>query len=241
MNNKERIMSKSKNNNKCIIVVNGKGGIGKDTLINNLLSVSDIIPYNVSSIDPIKAKCREYWETKQKSEAYRKLLATLKKAYDEFELATNGVSFTEKYLLEKTELYMNISGEAQYVMFVHIREPENIQTYINDVAQKYPDVKVATLLVSSKRAKKSYGNEADEGVENYKYTHYFESNDSENIDSLRFAKLINSILGNDDSQYYEKFAKSCREEGICEDDIDLAISTIKGMKGRKKYDKSYDK
>ncbi len=174
-----------------IIVINGKGGIGKDTLISAVEKQASYSVSNVSSITPIRKKCEEY-DKNPKDNAYRKLLATLKAAYDEYETSVNGISFTQKYLLKETKMFVKFYGEDD-LLFVHIREPQNIAAYIDAAKKEYPFVKIKTLLVSSDRAKEDYGNDADNLVDNYDYTHYFISNGDKDTDAKRFVEFIEGI------------------------------------------------
>ena len=178
-----------------IIVINGKGGIGKDTLISAVEKQASYSVSNVSSITPIRKKCEEY-EGNPKDNAYRKLLATLKAAYDEYETAVKGISFTQKFLMEETKMFVKFYGEDD-LMFVHIREPENIAAYVDAVKKEYPFVNIQTLLVSSNRAKEDYGNDADNLVDNYDYTHYFISNGDKDTDAKRFVEFIEGIRAED--------------------------------------------
>ena len=188
---KAALITERTKNMKTIIVINGKGGIGKDTLISAVEKQASYSVSNVSSITPIREKCKEY-EGNPKDNAFRKLLATLKAAYDEYETAVNGISFTQKYLLKQTKMFVNFYGEDD-LLFVHIREPENIAAYVDAVKKEYPFVKIRTLLVSSDRAKKDYGNDADNLVDNYDYTHYYLSYGDKDADAKRFILFIEGI------------------------------------------------
>ena len=146
---------------KYICVINGRGGVGKDTLIDAVSKKYNVV--NVSSITPIKVIAdKNGWWHGGKSDAERRLLAGLKQVLDEY----NGT--TLKYLVEQTAKFL--AQDNAEVLFIHIREPENIAKYIDAV-----DEDVATILIESERAKDSYGNQADDNVENYAYDYYYQN------------------------------------------------------------------
>ena len=177
-----------------IIVINGKGGIGKDTLIEALKNAAPhyIHVSNVSSITPIVTAVDSTGIVKYgKTNAYRKLLSDMKTAIDEYYFAEEGVAYTTDYLNKKVIQWKHLCefGKASHhVLFVHIREPEMIQTFVT----AHPDA--ITLLVKSERAKEEYGNPADDLVESYKYDHVFEANESREEEAKRFCDLIEKIL-----------------------------------------------
>ena len=177
-----------------IIVINGKGGIGKDTLIGAL---RDAAPHyihvsNVSSITPIEQAVDSTGIAKHgKTNAYRKLLADMKTAIDEYYRAEEGIAYTTDYLNKKIiqwERLCEFGKASHHVLFVHIREPEMITTFVT----AHPDA--ATLLVKSERAQEEYGNPADDWVESYKYNYIFEANGTKEEEAAEFCSLIEKIL-----------------------------------------------
>lgn len=171
--------------NQSIIVINGKGGSGKDTLVEYLSEHSGLKIMNISSIDPIKEilKNTGYWDGEEKSDRVRKMLSDMKKAFEEY----NGLS--SEYINKHAKFFIISTRD---VLFVHIREPEEISKFVKYVEDilKYP---VTTLLITSDRTNdKQYGNESDDDVEHYSYD--FVYNNSHDID--RSCKLfINFIKG----------------------------------------------
>ncbi|MBP5775045.1 MAG: hypothetical protein J6W36_05060, partial [Clostridiales bacterium] len=77
---------------------------------------------------------------------------------------------------------------SHHVLFVHIREPEMIQTFVT----AHPDA--VTLLIKSERAKEEYGNLADDLVESYKYDYQFDANESKEEEAKKICDLIEKIL-----------------------------------------------
>ena len=191
-----------------IIVINGKGGVGKDTLIKAVRSMNEphIEVYNESSIDPIRGMAARSFDgienlseaAKVKDNAYRKLLSDMKKAVDDYYMAVHGIKYTEEYLYrcacdfaDGIGEYRNSSEDS--VLFVHIREPENIQSFVKRVRAQL-DADIATLLVSSCRAKADYGNDSDNNVADYAYDFTYESNGGKNAERTRFRKFFLSEI-----------------------------------------------
>ena len=185
---------------KAIIVINGKGGIGKDTLID-ALAKTDAMVFNASSIDPIKKMCSELNKENVKDLAYRSLLSKMKQAVDTYYEAENGISYTTEYLINAMTLWhtqTDIHAPEYSIMFVHIREPENIKAFIQEAAKKLcvwkdEDTILTTLLVKSERSLEIYGNSSDDDVEKFDYDYTFTSNGTVEEDSERFVEFIRDM------------------------------------------------
>ncbi len=190
---------------KAVIVINGKGGIGKDTLINAVVE-SGATVFNVSTIDPIKDMCSHLNKQGEKDLAYRQLLSDVKKAVDAYYETKNGISYTNEQALNAMTLWhkqTELIGNENSFMFVHIREPENIEKFIDAANQKVSawkdeNISVASLLVTSDRALEDYGNSSDNNVENYDYDLVFESNGTKEEDGERFTKFLEDAFGKED-------------------------------------------
>ena len=144
---------------KATIVINGAGGVGKDTLCD--LAAKHFKVYNVSSIDPIKEIAAMTGWKGEKTDKARKFLSDLKALtidYNDYPTVWGKARFDE---------FMQSDNE---IMFFHIREAEEIKKYV--VAT---DGMAKTLLIrGGDRMKKAhYGNISDDLVENYKYDYYF--------------------------------------------------------------------
>lgn len=147
--------------NKTVIIINGKSGVGKDTLCNIVTNSKRHIAYNCSSIDPIKKIAKRLgWEENDKSDKAKKFLADLKSvsyAFNDYVLEC----LLEKYRVE----FMPVYGYD--VMFVHIKEPEQIAKF----KAMIPNCK--TLLVKSNRVEPGFDSEVDDDVENYDYDYVY--------------------------------------------------------------------
>lgn len=159
---------------KTVIVINGKGGVGKDTCVDAV--ARRYVVLNCSSITPIKKAAEMLgWDYGDKSDKARKFLSDLKTLSSEFN------NFPFAYLLNKYAWFM--ATESIDVMFVHIREPEEIAKFKASV----PNCK--TLLIMSNRVERGFGNEADDNVDNYDYDYVYHNDkplDEVDADFLKF-------------------------------------------------------
>lgn len=171
---------------KLAIVINGKGGSGKDSICDVVASHHSVV--NVSSITPIKWVAENFFGWKKgKTDKDRKFLSDLKK------LSTDYNDLPNRYCVN--EFHKFLSNEDAEVFFVHIREPENIEKFIESV-----DGQCITLLVRGGKSKsEQYGNHSDDDVENYNYDFVFENNGSyENLDEdfmKFFSQMANEVEG----------------------------------------------
>ena len=140
---------------KVTIVINGVGGAGKDTLISFVAENYWI--KNVSSIDPIKNIASVIGWNGQKDEKSRKFLSDLKK------ITTDYNDYTLNYCLAEQKDFLSSHEE---IMFVHIREPEEIAKFVQKSKGK-----TLTLLIGQREELKNkhFGNYSDDNVQNYNY------------------------------------------------------------------------
>ena len=166
--------------NKAVIVINGAGGVGKDTLCN--LAAKHFKVKNISSVDPIKEIAKFCGWTGVKDDRARKFLHDLKTITAEYN------DFPTNWALARFKEFMSGKNE---ILFVHIREPLEIEKFV-----KATDGFAKTLLVrgGERMHKSHYGNAADDCVENYEYDYYF-MNDKTLAEAERgFTKLLSEIL-----------------------------------------------
>lgn len=155
---------------KQIFVINGSGGAGKDTVCQ--IAAQAYRVRNVSSITPIVEIARFAGWDGVKTPAARRLLARLKEAFTEY----NDLSF--RYCMEQLEQFRQSPGEQ--ILFVHIREPEEIARFCAAAGAG-----CSTLLVRrpSLAARGPLGNRADDSVEQFAYDHVLQNDGS--LDQLR--------------------------------------------------------
>lgn len=147
--------------NKLVIVINGSGGVGKDTICG--IVAKHYKTMNVSSIDPIKSIAYENGWKGEKSAKARKFLAGLKQVFIDYN------DLPQKYLANRCRDFWESDRE---ILFVHIREPREIAKF-----KKKCGGSCITLLIRGRdSAKKSWNNAADDDVENYDYDFCYENN-----------------------------------------------------------------
>ncbi len=166
--------------NKVAIVINGAGGVGKDTLCS--LAAKHFKIKNVSSITPIKeiaALCG--WDGRKDNKA-RKFLSDLKNLC---------VEYNNYPTLWAKDQYDEFLLSDEQIMFLHIREPEEIEKFVSATGGA-----AKTLLVRGGRrmSNEKYGNVSDDGVENYSYDYYFLNEDTLEVAEREFVKLLEEII-----------------------------------------------
>ncbi len=146
---------------KLTVVINGPGGVGKDTLC--AIAAKKYKTRNVSSITPIKELAARCGWSGEKTDRARKFLSDLKRLTVEY------CDYPTQYLTEQYRLFLESEDE---ILFVHIREPEEIAKFVSAT-----EGKAKTLLVRGGQRFShkggAYGNASDDGVENYPYQYIF--------------------------------------------------------------------
>ena len=165
---------------KAVRVINGAGGVGKDTLCD--MAAKHFKVYNTSSIIPIKDIARSIGWRGEKTDKARKFLADLKALTIEFN------DYPTNWAIDRCNEFLKSDDE---VMFMHIREPEEIKKFVNRTGGM-----AKTLLIrGGKRMTKShYGNASDDMVENYIYDYYFVNENSFAEAERDFVALLEKIL-----------------------------------------------
>ena len=165
---------------KAVIVINGAGGVGKDTLCD--LAAKHFRVYNDSTITPIKEIAKLFGWDGSKDDKSRKFLADLKRVSVEYN------DFPTIWAKDRYDEFISSENE---VMFLHIREPEEIKKFVlaTDGAAK-------TLLIrgGSRMTKTSYGNAADDFVEQYEYDYYYVNENALDVAESEFTALIEKII-----------------------------------------------
>lgn len=166
---------------KVALVINGRGGVGKDTLCD--IAAKHFRVYNISSIDPIKDIARTCGWDGSKDDKSRRFLSDLKAltiAYNNFPTVW------------AKERYLGFLDSDDEIMFLHIREPEEIAKFVEATGGA-----AKTLLIrgGDRMTKSNYGNVSDDGVEDYTYDYYFTNDKTLEVAERDFCALLKSITG----------------------------------------------
>lgn len=162
---------------KKIVIINGTGGSGKDTFVQFAEKYAKV--YNFSSIDKVKEIAKIIGWNGQKSEKDRKFLSDLKK------LTTD---YNDMPLHSVLDAVKNFYDSEKEVMFIHIREPEEIAKAINAI-----DGEVHTLLIKRDGLDNINSNYSDAAVDNYKYDYYINNTNLEELE-YQSKKFIEELL-----------------------------------------------
>ncbi len=165
---------------KLVLVINGQGGVGKDALCE--IAARHFRVKNISSITPIKEIAAMCGWGGQKDDKSRKFLADLKQLSVEYN------DYPTLWALGEYEKFL--SGDEE-ILFVHIREPEEIKKFV----ERTGGVAKTLLVRAGDRLKRgAYGNAADDMVENYEYDCYFMNDKTLREAEEGFTALLTSML-----------------------------------------------
>lgn len=166
---------------KIIIVINGRGGVGKDTLCN--LASEQFKVVNKSSVDPVKRIATSVGWHGKKDLRSRKFLADMKKLLSDYN------DYPNHYLWNEVDTFLK--KKRQQVFFAHIREPKEIEHF----RAHFSKGECVTLLIRRKDMQdKHYGNASDDDVENYNYDYIFDNDALLDETKEKFNALIAQIL-----------------------------------------------
>lgn len=163
--------------NKLVIIINGQGGAGKDTLCGFAGNVFKTA--NISAITPIKAIAGQHGWNGEKDPKSRKFLADLKQAFVDYNDLPN------QYLVTEYEAFLQSHSQ---ILFVHIRECKEIDKFRQSV--RTPCI---TLLIRRDGTAKKWGNGADDNVEHYTYDFVYDNNRTLDEAKTDFVMFIQDI------------------------------------------------
>ena len=159
---------------KVIVVINGTGGSGKDTFVEYSSKYAKVA--NFSSIDKVKEIATYAGWSGTKEDKDRKFLSDLKN------LLTNYNDLPYKTIVEAINKFNSSDNE---VLFIHIREPKEIQRIVDNFNAK-------TLLIKRLNYENITSNSSDANVENYNYDYVIENDTLENLD-IKAKEFIDNI------------------------------------------------
>ena len=150
---------------KQIIIINGTGGSGKDTFVEFCSKYAKVT--NFSSIDRVKEVAKVIGWNGQKTEKDRKFLSDLKRLTTDY----NDMAFNS--IKDAVTQFENSDNE---ILFIHIREPE-------EILRATSIFKAKTLLVKRIGLANIETNYSDANVDNYPYDYIIENTTLEELDS----------------------------------------------------------
>ena len=142
---------------KLVIVINGRGGVGKDTLIEYASEMYQTM--NVSIVTPLTKVARLIGWNGEKDDDSRSFLHELKTLSSQYN------DYPMRYIKEQ---YKKFLKGPERIMFIHMREPADIERFKKEIC---PEAK--TLLIKRPGIDRHYGNAADDGVEEYQYDYVY--------------------------------------------------------------------
>ena len=166
---------------KTVIVINGAGGVGKDTLCE--MAEQQYRTENISSITPIKELAAQCGWQGDKTDRARRFLSDLKR------LTVRYNDFPTRWLAERYEAFLQ---SDKTLMFVHIREPREIKKFV-----AYTKGAAKTLLVrggARLEGRGAYGNRSDDDVEKYAYDYYFVNDQPLDKTETAFLSFLKTIV-----------------------------------------------
>lgn len=153
--------------NKQIFVINGSGGVGKDTFVKLVSDeLNDIMKrfhtvVNFSSIDRVKEIARYIGWNGEKTEKDRKFLSDLKS------LSSNYCDMPFKSMKNKVSEFLE--NKENIILFLHIREPY-------EIARAVEEFKAKTILIVRDSVNQITSNISDKNVFNYNYDYIIYNN-----------------------------------------------------------------
>ena len=143
-----------------IIVINGQGGVGKDSFVG-YCGYEDEGIYNISIIDSVKAAAETLGWTGGKELKDRKFLSDLK------DLAAEYNDFPFQHLIDKIGIAEKKyrwyhESHNEFICFVHARELSDIDRLVYNYGAR-------ALIIRRPDVEGSYGNHADDDIFDVEY------------------------------------------------------------------------
>lgn len=170
---------------KHIFIINGSGGVGKDTFVELVSTeLNDILKkfhtvVNFSSVDKVKEIAKEIGWDGKKSEKDRKFLSDLKI------LTSDYCDMPFQSMRSKVAEFMN--DEESILLFLHIREPEEITRAVKEFGAN-------TILVIRNTVKHITSNMADENVFNYNYEFIIDNSGTKEELNNKAKKFVQEVI-----------------------------------------------
>ena len=163
---------------KDIVVINGSGGVGKDTFVELCKEYTKVM--NISSVDKVKeaAHILTGWNG-EKDEKSRKLLSDLKEM---------GIQYNDAPFQYITNMVEEFKESEEEVMFIHIREAKEIEK-----CKKTFDA--MTLLITNKNVVAVTTNHSDKDVLDFNYDYHIENDGTIEELKEKAKDFVNQLKG----------------------------------------------
>jgi hypothetical protein len=169
-----------------VFIINGSGGVGKDTFVELVSKAFNYSVMNFSSVDKVKEIAKIIGWTGGKTEEDRKFLSDLKL------LCTNYNNMPFNSMRKKVKDFTESNAR---ILFLHIREPEEIEKAKIAFGAK-------TILIKRNAVKPITSNMADGNVFNYQYDIVVDNNDDkEHLNNIAKNFIEDFITNNIKSSY----------------------------------------
>ena len=169
-----------------VFIINGSGFSGKDTFVEYVtkeLDVKNVLVLNYSSVTLVKKIAQIIGWNGEKTEKDRKFLSDLKLLTTEY----NNMPFND--MKEAIENFYNFTPHSDKIVFLHIREPEEIEK----AAKAF---NANTILVTRDSIEHITSNMADANVYNYDYDIIIENNGTLEDLGLLAKSFVEDFLNN---------------------------------------------
>ena len=185
---------------KKIVIINGSGGVGKDTFVDYVENVVPVL--KVSSVDLVKEAAKTLGWDGGKSEKDRKFLSDLKILAGEY------CDHSFDYMTYMHNLIF--ADMPSGILFLFIREPEEIER-----AKK--EFNAVTVLVTNSNVESINSNTADANVSNFEYDYVI--NNSGSLDDLLNKTLVFVMWLSGDIKVQHLFANGQKIDTVPEEQI----------------------
>ena len=172
--NKKGLMGKT-----IVILINGYNGVGKDTLVDSAKMVTSESIHNISTVDKIKEAAVILGWNGIKDDTARAALHDLKKLSNKY--FNHSRSYVENFTRQHSNCFI----------FVHCREPLELEYFKKFIPEVKPDTECYSLLVTNDRVTPA-DNAADQGV--FEFTYDFIVKNNSTIEDLQ--KEARNLLEN---------------------------------------------
>lgn len=163
---------------KKILIINGSGGVGKDTFVNALRDFAEVT--HISIVEPTKNLARQIGWNGGKSERDRKFLSDLKMLIDDYN------DYNYGYISNIVRNYLDTPSDGINLLCIDMRERPQIE-------RAKEEFEAETVLVKRDSVQHITSNVADAGVFDMEYNYIIE-NDGTIEDLTRVAKSFVGLL-----------------------------------------------